>query len=298
MPELNQLVNGPIVGIVMKECARRATAAIRGKRFTFQAEQKGTRPDGRADWVTDADKLAQKIYTKLLTECFPFFGIVGEEDELNIPCRIPEHNIFFTVDPLDGTSAFKRMASSGIATMCSLVWNDVVIAVVIGDVLTGEIYCFRPDSERTHRIDQTGFPKRLKIDPERTLKSQYLLLRAPVAKHSGLTRKVCEASVNGKLFQDVDLASGSIGLSMARLWKGEVGGAILLPMNQTPWDSNPIIGMNKRLGFLTFEIRPEGIVEIEQIPKAETYMSHHPILVVHSSRVIELHEWCKTNLHP
>ncbi len=289
--DLNQLINGPLIGIAMKYCAKRATDLIESMRFTFKATEKEPRPDGKPNWVTDADVKAQKIYTKILRECFSNFGIVGEEEELNIPCTIPGHNIYFTVDPLDGTSAYNRKASSGVGTMCSLVWNDVVIAVLVGDVLTGEVYYFRPDSDNTHRIDSTGFSTSLQIDTERTLKSQYLLLRSAPAKHTGVARLIADRSVDGQLFSDIGIDSGSIGLSMARLWKGEVGGAILLPQKQTPWDVNPVIGMNKRLGFRTFKLLNTLVTEKDPLPKAETYTNTHQMLVIHKSRVEEFETW-------
>src|SRR5581483_2209379 len=114
-------------------------------RMKFDAQEKVSYKLS-ADFVTNVDRGAQEIYRRKLTEWFPCWGIVGEEDGLNIPYKLYDGDMYFTVDPLDGTKAFIRQQSHGIGTMIALVKNDTVIAACVGDIMTGELYYFRPQS--------------------------------------------------------------------------------------------------------------------------------------------------------
>src|SRR5579859_2572474 len=110
--------NGYLIGLAMKEAVRRSIEVIRTQQFVFEATSKTTdyNPD-KEDFVTTADKAAQAVYVKLLRESFPGYGIVAEEDDLSVQCTLPGVNLWFTVDPLDGTKAFMRRQSHGIGTM-------------------------------------------------------------------------------------------------------------------------------------------------------------------------------------
>ena len=105
-------INGHLIGLAMKEAVRRAIRVIEAQRFVAEVTAKDNefQPD-KADFVTSADKAAQAVYVKLLRESFPDFGIVAEEDHLSVN---PKAEIYFTVDPLDGTRAFIRRQSHGI----------------------------------------------------------------------------------------------------------------------------------------------------------------------------------------
>ena len=71
----------PAIGVIMKEMVRRAIEEIRAQRFGFEVHSKPS--DGaRPDFVTAADLAAQRIYTKMIRECCPDFGVVAEEDGL------------------------------------------------------------------------------------------------------------------------------------------------------------------------------------------------------------------------
>ena len=76
--ELTGNVNPHIVGIVMKEAVRRAIVAIRSERFIFESQVKQGYSGNLDDMVTSADHKAQQIYVRMLTECFPDWGIVAE----------------------------------------------------------------------------------------------------------------------------------------------------------------------------------------------------------------------------
>src|SRR5687767_10555304 len=141
-------INGHVLGWAMKEMVRRAIEAIQAQLFVFEATEKAGYDGKLDDVVTTADRSAQQIYVKMIREGFPTYGLVAEEDELSIRCADPElGDIYFTVDPLDGTKAFRRRQSHGIGTMLSLVHKGEIIAAYVGDVMTREIYGYHPGTD-------------------------------------------------------------------------------------------------------------------------------------------------------
>lgn len=295
-------VRGPTLGLVMREAARRASVAINTVKFRAHARVKGVKGNGSADYFTQADTAAQKAIIKLLRKNFPTFGIVAEEHDkktglpLRIECRRDKHgghDLWFVIDPLDGTSAFMREQSHGIGSMIALVCDGVVIAAYVLDVNTGEAYGFRPDSRSTYRITGAGTPRRLAIRPDRALAGQYLLLRDPPEEHH--SDLVVTMARRGGPFKQYTMAEGSIGISMARLWKGEVGAAVMKAGVNTPWDWAPVYGISCRLGFRFYSIMDtpefEGFAPFvpEVVKTIEPVL--HPLLVIHESRLDELEAW-------
>lgn len=157
-------LNGHAIGIVMKEMVRRAIRTIRQQRVIFEAERKQTIGKDE-DYVTSADRAAQAVYLRTMCECFPQFGIVAEEDGLKIECAHPTSNLCFSVDPLDGTKAYMRRQSHGIGTMIALRLNGEITAAYVGDVMTEEIFGFRPGSENVFRISEYDTFEKLDVDP-------------------------------------------------------------------------------------------------------------------------------------
>ncbi len=290
-----ELVNGPLVGLVMREACKRAMYHALTRCFEVEAEVKGSKADGRTDWVTAADRECQKIVVDLLRECFPHFGVIGEEEGLNVPCPIPGRNIYFTIDPIDGTSAYTRHQSHGWGCMICLVDGDSVVAVCVGDANSGEMYYYRPNSQNTHRLVRRGEHIRdvpLIVDENNALSMQAILLRDLPSAHDVATRHLIGHGPFGKML----MADGSIGLSMARLWKGEVGACVLKGEKQTPWDDTPIIGMSLRLGFVFFDVKlssnPDAQIDlVARVPTPPTAEGPREFqqLVIHHSRIPELH---------
>lgn len=282
-------VNPHILGIVMKEVVRRAITVIRAERFVFEAKAKTGYGGNLDDMVTSADRKAQEVYVGMLKECFPLCGIIAEEKGLKVPCRIPGANLLFTVDPLDGTKAYVRKQSHGIGTMISLVSDGNVIAAYVGDVMTQEIYGFRPGSKKVHRISEFDHSEQLRIDAKRKLSQQYILLRTAPEKHSCLIQRLISGDPKHRVFQDLDVTGGSIGASMARLWKGEVGAAVLNPGWETPWDMCPIVGISLHMDFVFLRATNQGKLA-KFVPKfsIEVKKSQHDVLIVHKSRMKEI----------
>ena len=82
-------------------------ASIARNRMNFVATEKESYKAGQ-DFVTTADREAQQIYLRTLSETFPTYGVIAEEDNLRTDCLEKDEDIYFTIDPLDGTKAFMR----------------------------------------------------------------------------------------------------------------------------------------------------------------------------------------------
>ncbi len=291
-------LNAHVVGTLMKEAVRRAIVAIRAERFSFEARVKGVRYGGSTDLVTTADNMAQRVFIKLLREWFPTFGVVAEEDQLAVPCTETGRNLWFSVDPLDGTKAFIRRQSHGIGTMISLMEDEHVIAACVGDVMTQEVYATRPGSDDVFRISEFGFAEKLSVERSRTLSKQRVQLRRPPSRYS----KVIESMVCGEkpLFDGYETIGGSVGISMARLWKGEIAAEVLQPGPTTPWDLCPVVGICHNLGFVFVSTdTTQAHFEIIPPPVAPApFLLEHELLVIHESRVEELSNWWSIHHQP
>lgn len=235
-------LTGHAIGRLMKETVRRAMMTIRRERLIFEATAKQGYSGNMDDVFTSADKKAQDIYIRAFDECFPDFGIIAEEDGYRKESR---NGAYFTVDPLDGTKAYVRRQSHGVSTMVALVHEGAVIAAYVGDVNTLEIYGYRPGSAKVHRITDLDFSEHLnaKAPENRGLANSYALLREPARDYGSATRHILPK------FKNHEVMGSSIGTWAARLWKGEVQALILPKGKETPWDSSPVIGISKKMGF-------------------------------------------------
>lgn len=288
-----------LIGLGMKEIMRRAMIEINRRRFSAVFTQKGLRPSGKPDYVSDADLAAQALYVELLCEAFPGFGIVGEEENYERPCTLPGHlRYYFDNDPIDGTDAFRRKQSHGIATHLSLREHNAetdktrIIAAYVGNPLTGEMYGFRPGSTKAYRIVSLGAILdegiRLTYDKDRALAKQYLLLRRPIHEYTEGARWIIER------FESYYIANGSVGLSATALWHEEVGGLFLRPGRQTPWDKNVVIGISRKLGYSFWDV--DAVTgrltpSILNKPVSDSFPTSHEVLVVHISRIHELQDF-------
>lgn len=269
------------------ELVKLAIGDIQDEAATFIQESKENYDPNKDDIVTSADKRAQARYVSNLTTDFPDFGIIGEEDNLNIPCLNPDHPIYFTVDPLDGTKAFARQQSHGVGTMLALVSGNEVIASFVGDVNTGEIFGYYGDEPATHA--RFGVEKTMKVENETPLSKVNALLDNPIELFPQKLQKLTKSIKTGGLMKSYEISGGSVGLLHTRLWKGEIGILFLLNGYDTPWDSTPLIGMNKKLGFKHLKFDEEGNVEVfeAQLPKT-VVKKNYVEFIVHESKVEEV----------
>lgn len=263
-----------LVGLAMKEMVRRAIQVIRNQRFVFDAQQKKHFDGSLNDLVTTADLEAQQVYLRVIKNCFPHFGILAEEDELRVECRFPGRELYFTIDPLDGTRAFARRQSSGVGTMVALMEKGKVLSAYVGDVMTQEIYGYQPGSGRVHRISEFDVAERLERR-EVNVGKAYLLLRDQPKNYYDPIAKLIDR------FEGVDVEGGSIGISFARLWKGEVEALLTGPYLTTPWDSAPVIGISQRMGYRFLKLDEQGVLEeFVPTPPLQPVRHSHYLMVV------------------
>jgi fructose-1,6-bisphosphatase/inositol monophosphatase family enzyme len=271
-------VNGHTMGIVMKDLVIRATRIIRARRLTFVEKVKMGYSGEMDDKETDSDTLSQDVYCKLLQECFPRVGIIGEEGKLRIP-PAPGVHAYFTIDPLDGTKAYTRKQPHGVATMIALVINGVVRAAYICNINSGQIIGYRPDSDKVHLIDVLDGMYEQLLPPYERPAVIYPLLRDPIDKYeSEQARRYVAQHPNYKI------EGSSIGVWFARLWNGESQALLLPPSKETPWDSTPVVGITEKLGYVF--MKPDGQREWQPYsPKLVTEIEErtHDVLIVHKT---------------
>ncbi|MFA6315276.1 MAG: inositol monophosphatase family protein [Candidatus Paceibacterota bacterium] len=276
-------INGHAVGIIMKELVRRAIVEIRNQKQSFEVHSKEGYSGKMDDVLTSADKAAQRVYLRSIRECFPTWGVIAEEDSLVVPCTNGSI-LFFTVDPLDGTKAFVRRQSHGVGTMISLSQEGHFWGAYVGDVNTQEIYGFRPGSQKVHRISEFNANETLIVEKQ-PLKKQYVMLRDPEQAYSPLSRELIATA-----FKNQTVDGGSIGTWLARLWKGEVGAALVTPSMETPWDSNPVNAISQMLGFIFLKPSDDGKKWQQFTPKPITVKARrdHDLLILHQNNYHEI----------
>lgn len=276
--QTTETLNGHAIGIIMKELVRRAISVIQSERLAYEVNQKQGYGGQMDDVVTSADKKAQEVYVRSLRECFPSYGIISEEG-VNEP-----GDTYFTIDPLDGTKAFVRGQSHGVGTMIALVHQGKVVAAYVGDVNTGEIFGYRPDSENVHRITRLELFQKLPSHgfPTSPLSDGYAILRDP--PELGYSQAITPSI---KLFKNYLVDGGSIGTWLARLWKREVVAAFLPSGYQTPWDETPIIGITERLGYAFFEHQNGEWVRTFPVPQKTIVERKNDLLIIHENQSLE-----------
>jgi len=261
-------LNGRAVGIILKELVRRAMTVIRNERQVFEATAKQDRSGSMDDVFTSADTKAQEVYIKSLRECFPDYAIVAEEGNV----------ASFRAGPLDGTKAFVRRQSHGVGTMVALVEQGRVVSAYVGDINTQEIYGYRPGSRLVHRISEYETSEQL-AHAVKPISEQYALLRDPPHAYSHASRALLQR------FKSSEVEGGSIGIWLARLWKREVGAALLLPTVETPWDMAPIVGISKMLGYRFYRPVAEGWRDFEPVIGEHVSDRDYDVLVIHERDV-------------
>lgn len=238
------------------------------------------------DIVTTADKAAQVNYVGKINEIYPWIGLIGEEDNLKRECALDGENIYITIDPLDGTKAFARGQSSGVGTMIAVVRNGTVIAGYVGDVNTGEVYGFAPDCPIPTRV-RFGVETKLDAKNQTPLHKRYALFNCLPNEFPMALRGFTKKPNAGGLFKSYEINFGSFGVLCARLWKGEVAMIVLEPGHATPWDTTPVIGIMKQMGFVCLNVYGDtGAVKAqEEVPMVDVYNNEHFIVYVHQTNL-------------
>lgn len=289
--------NGNGFGDTMKEVIRRLILIIRQNRFRFEVEQKYGYTGKMDDIRTTGDIEANKAAIKKLQKSMPEIGIISEETGV-IPCKNIYPEIYFTLDPLDGTRAYLRRQSDGFGPMIALIQEEKVLAAFVGDAMTNEIYGFHPDAKTVYRISDFNQGESLNNSQQKKLSGNFVLLRDNPYDLSPTAQKMFGGRKSDRLFGGININGGSIGLSMAKLWKGEFCGAIINPTITTPWDICPIIGICEKLGYVFLEIinTEKTFKTIRIKPPQRVIQFKKEILIIHESNLEELFIWTKNTL--
>lgn len=289
---LEKVKGGQVIEAVFIEMVRNAMAVIRKQRTYFTTKAKLGFSGELDDVCTSADLAAQAAYTKTLRELFPDYGIIAEESDLRFESSPSlDEVVYFTIDPLDGTKAFIRSQSHGIGTMIALVRGSEVIASCIGNVMTQELYSQAPEDAGAWRIDHLNHRQPLVPKFEQPLSQQFALIRDRPEMHSTMVKRMLEMRANGGLCKSFQTADGSVGLSMARLWNGEVGLVVQPPTTETPWDATPIIGINQRLNILQLQQNDDGYFVPKPYRLITSPVDQDETIYLHRSHLEEFMLW-------
>lgn len=291
------------VGEFVRSLVREAVIIIRDECHQPVCETKMSYNGVPDDVVTSGDKFAQALYERELKRKFPNFGLIGEENGLRVPCSIKDHDVYFTIDPLDGTKAYKRGQSHGVGTMIALVFDGEVIIAYIGDINTGEIFGFDATIDEPglgHRI-RFGIDSFLSPNLRDPLHNQYVYTRRNPRFEVDWVQTLLAPKDFGGFFRDIEVGGGSVGIAIARLWKGEIGASLLEAGNTTPWDEAPVVGISTWLGYEFYIINPnptkerEIFIPRENILIKDVCKNPHSCLIVHHGHREELCAWIETN---
>lgn len=252
-----------------------AVNIIRRESHEIIAHDKPAYPGKESDYYTNGDIEAQRMYVERIEQFFPGYGVIGEEEGLNIPCTLTDKNAFFIIDPLDGTKAYKGGQSHGVGTMIALVEDNEVVAACVGNANTGELTFFTRFFPR-HVIRQR-FHKDIEIfgGPKRELRDAYILLDKAPWDLPEKMQKIVRKPKDGGLFKDIRMMGGSIGTTMACLWHGEVEAVVCEPA-LAPWDHAAIQGINESLGLVYIRLNPESNQLERYVPTVFTAVRAKP----------------------
>jgi fructose-1,6-bisphosphatase/inositol monophosphatase family enzyme len=268
----------------IKDLVFQAMDFISTNRFSFIARSKDSYGgEEGGDVFTNIDKGAQNIYQDALQLYFPNFGLCGEEDGLWIN---PEATVWFAFDPIDGTKAYIRMQMSGVTTMFAMIDGDKIVASYIGDPFTGEVIGYGPVNQNVYRYSRVYQDQillndiKVKDDPEKT----YLI---SLAKESDMTT---EGRALVKQFKNLLVQNSSIGTIVSQLFTGIVGGILLAPHWDTPWDNNPLIGIAKTLGYRMYKYSDttNKWVELDTKVVRDVKEIKYEVLITHPNLIARL----------
>ncbi len=273
----------------MKIMAENAIEIIQKETANFTAQIKTSYAGIDDDLVTTADIAAQDMYQKYIEAHYPDEGIIGEEN-LNKPSA---NGRYFTIDPLDGTKAFGRKQSSGVGTMIAHVDEfGNVDAAIVGDVNTRELYFFGPGQLPTRK--RFGVESELTKTSLHELRNVFAILRDHPEGYPLLIQDMVRTT-RGGIFKDITVDNGSIGTTLARLWKDEVQLVFLKPGFDTPWDNTPFIGIHKQLDIIEIVLNPKTFVLdiVEPFLPKEVQQREYPVLIIRKQYVPEILTWAE-----
>ncbi len=276
---VERLKHDPEVGRFLCKLVNLTLRVIYLDRDNFTREDKLGYGGKMNDLKTSVDDEVQSLMLQAIVTCLPGVGIVGEENDLRIPCALAGEDIYITLDPLDGTKAFAEGAKIGVGSMLALVSGREVVSAWVGDVYGKKTYGYVSNGKAI-RVTPEGVEDLSLVDRSPVGGINNLLLKRKLPKEGDLVLSDLVAN-----FSKAELKGfGSIGLWFARLWDAEFNAGLLgKDFEETPWDSTPVIGISQKLGFIFLRPGANGWEKYQPEITKEPYDRGFHMLVIHES---------------
>lgn len=214
--------------------------------------------------VTQWDVLVEETLATRLSRDFPGWGFEGEETGAR-----GSEDLYWLVDPIDGTSSFIRGLHYS-TNMAALIYKGEVIAAVIYDFIHDVMYTARKGAG-AYRDGE-----RLSVNTERGLDSVVLYSFARTL-FDGLRKEL------GELRMRVLLTMGAAGHSYVMLAEGKIDGVLVIDANMGHHDNAPGKLIATEAGAITVAYDDKQGVDAEQFIIATPAVAH----AIKESGVIE-----------
>lgn len=288
--------NAHAVGLAAKELVRRAITTIRpylSRALDAQHKVTATSAD---DVFTQADTEAQRTIMRSVVELWPRMGILGEESGGTVQGE--DNRCFVSIDSLDGTKAFLRCQTYGMATMLAIIVHGEVECAYIGNVISGDVYGFRPCSPNTYRIYENGRAVQLGPSPLEPDRRPMLTRNDPL--DFPLHQSLLFNSKGGvsKFFEMPMVIGSSIGTMFSSLWNNEVNGVLLHGGTTNVWDEAPVWGITKHLGYLALQwVNGAGYqgYDMGKYSLDQPQITRPDLLFIHQDYLGQLQAWQEAN---
>lgn len=247
-----------------------------------------------ADVVTSIDLAAQQQLVNLAGKLMPpEVGWIGEERGLKRAPRGAGPSIVLTFDPADGTrklveavGAKRRPVPGEVSVMLGVQVNGKAMAGYICDVASLVTFARPMYGSQVVQIGPTKFTVNTSDLPRVARLDMATLLRhgdRPTA--SPLTDRVVDK------FARVEHGKSSIGLSIARIFTGEIAGMLRLSgMHVTPWDDTPVQALCQQGDVLMLRVGPDRLQQITFSPLDRITRQDYDVLYIHRSYLRELRQ--------
>ncbi|MFB6121773.1 MAG: inositol monophosphatase [Halobacteriaceae archaeon] len=223
------------------------TAARRGGEAARAQFREGVAVEtkGRAtDYVTAADREAQRRVVETVREAFPEDAVVGEEDGHDRP--LPESGAAWVVDPIDGTGNYVRNLPMWATSVAAVVDGETVAAANVMPALDDEVVLADGEVERNGdpmAVSEQTAPETFHVAPtlwwERDERDTYA--------------DVCEGLVTR--FDDLR-RYGSAQFALSAVATGAIEAAVSTEAGH-PWDTVAGVAMVRAAGGVVTDPRGE-----------------------------------------
>lgn len=255
------------------------------------SDKPGYAPDS-SDISTQLDGVGDCEYRRRLEP----FGPVQSEDgqEYAEPGQIPDMR--YVIDAVDGTRSLAAGMHALVGTMGAAVNGQEAYAAFVASVMTGEMIGFDCADESggmavDYQLNRAGTPTRrlLFINHLKERRPEWLPVQVRRGSRISYSRYMENLLREGLVFKHEQRLSGSFGLGMFPLWRGEVA-AQVIPGSyfETPWDNTPVFAICRKLGIRAFAFSDKGQLLPFEMEFLKVKRPGTEILLVHGTFVMDL----------